>query len=556
MIRTTPALVTHPIELPSWAFRGTDVRFSSYAAPGAPRTGYEMLADAAAVHRFTGVTPNVALHLPADSTDDYADLARHAGELGLTIGSVHPEVNLRQGRPPAVCHPDELIRTRALDQLLEGVEVAAAVGARRLTLRFVDDSPYPGHRELRARQERLAVALDNAYSALPAGLRMVVEYTVVEPCFYTMDVPDWGTAYAQCLSLGPSAQVLVDTGTYAQGRNPEFVGDLLTREGRLGGIVLRSPHDQTADAFDLFVVATEIGHAALAAEVPFTLDPGSNAGAGVLPVIRSVLGIQAAAARASVLDLAAWQAALNEGDRSGAHELLMDAYGTDPEPVLAAARSELGIAADPLAAYEEACHTELRSSERRAAVERRAARRAAGQPRLGSWRPTPRRFAGTISVPVEPDPEPVAVEEPAEPVAVQEPAEPVVAAVAPVPEDVPAQGGRRSRRDNGWWWKGVAKVPAPAAVESFDRAARLERAAESATSAARLDELAAAEAVQPIQPAEPVQPPRIRHIGRASVPQYRPDALLTSPGALPPAEASADMLAAMTGTEGHQPGPH
>ena len=33
--------------------------------------------------------------------------------------------------------------------------------------------------------------------------RFLLEYKLFEPGFYTMDVPDWGTAYAHCIALGP-----------------------------------------------------------------------------------------------------------------------------------------------------------------------------------------------------------------------------------------------------------------------------------------------------------------------------------------------------------------
>jgi len=383
MYRTaSAALVTHPIELPSWAFRGADIRFSGWTAPGAPRTPYELLADAAVVHRFTGVTPMIALHLPADRTDDYADLARHAAELGLAIGSVHPEVNLRQGRPPGICHAEEWLRRRAVDQIIEAADVAAAVDARRLTLRFVDDSPYPGKDELSARQERLTTCLAEVYAHLPAGLRLVVEYTVVEPCFYTMDIPDWGTAYAQTVALGPAAQVLVDTG---QGRHADFVVELLRREGRLGGVVLLSPPDETADPFDLFLVMTELG--ACGGAPSLTLDPGANQAPGILPLIRSVLRVQEAAARAAQLDGEACRIAQAEGDQARAHGLLTEAYTADVSAVLAGARERLGVAGDPVEAYHDACHTEHRAAERRAAEQRVTARQVAAQSRVPERRP-------------------------------------------------------------------------------------------------------------------------------------------------------------------------
>ena len=48
-------------------------------------------------------------------------------------------------------------------------------------------------------------------------------------------VPDWGTAYALALKLGPQAQVLVDTGHHPQGTNVEQIVAFLLDEGKLGG---------------------------------------------------------------------------------------------------------------------------------------------------------------------------------------------------------------------------------------------------------------------------------------------------------------------------------
>ena len=66
--------------LPSWAFGNSGTRFKVFAQQGVPRDPYEKIADAAQVHRFTGVAPSVALHIPWDRVDDYADLAAHAAD--------------------------------------------------------------------------------------------------------------------------------------------------------------------------------------------------------------------------------------------------------------------------------------------------------------------------------------------------------------------------------------------------------------------------------------------------------------------------------------------
>ena len=76
------------IELPSWAFGNSGTRFKVFAQRGVPRDPYEKIADAAQVHRFTGVAPSVALHIPWDKVDDYGKLAAHASDLGVRLGGI------------------------------------------------------------------------------------------------------------------------------------------------------------------------------------------------------------------------------------------------------------------------------------------------------------------------------------------------------------------------------------------------------------------------------------------------------------------------------------
>ncbi len=86
------ALKAQRIELPSWAFGNTGTRFKVFGQPGVPRTAREKIDDAAQVHRFTGVAPTVALHIPWDQVSDYGDLAKHAAEAGMRIGAINANV--------------------------------------------------------------------------------------------------------------------------------------------------------------------------------------------------------------------------------------------------------------------------------------------------------------------------------------------------------------------------------------------------------------------------------------------------------------------------------
>ena len=80
------------IETPSWGYGNSGTRFGVFAQSGAARNAPERLEDAAAVHRFTGVAPTVALHIPWDKTDDWDGLKQYAVDLGIGIGAINPNV--------------------------------------------------------------------------------------------------------------------------------------------------------------------------------------------------------------------------------------------------------------------------------------------------------------------------------------------------------------------------------------------------------------------------------------------------------------------------------
>ncbi|MBV9450518.1 MAG: rhamnose isomerase, partial [Streptosporangiaceae bacterium] len=86
------ALRGQRIELPSWAFGNSGTRFKVFGQPGVPRTPFEKADDAAQVHRYTGVAPVMAVHIPWDRVGDYAALAAHAKSGGIGIGTVNANV--------------------------------------------------------------------------------------------------------------------------------------------------------------------------------------------------------------------------------------------------------------------------------------------------------------------------------------------------------------------------------------------------------------------------------------------------------------------------------
>jgi len=363
------------IELPSWAFGNSGTRFKVFAQKGVPRTPYEKVSDAAQVHRFTGVAPSVALHIPWDRVDDYADLARHAADAGVSLGTVNSNVfqddDYMLG---SVCNPNARVRRKALDHLLACIEVMDATGSLDLKLWFSDGTNYPGQDDIRARQDRLAEALAAVHARLGPDQRMLLEYKLFEPSFYTMDVPDWGTAYLQCVSAGPKASVVVDTGHHAPGTNIEFIVASLLRANRLGGFDFNSrfyADDDlmvgSADPFQLFRIMHEVVQAgALDAEmgVAFMLDQCHNIEPKIPGEIRSVMNVQEATAKALMVDAEALSAAQGREDVLGANAVLMDAYNTDVRPLLAEVRSGLDLDPDPFAAYARSGYGERIIAER------------------------------------------------------------------------------------------------------------------------------------------------------------------------------------------------
>jgi len=356
------ALAAQRIELPSWAFGNSGTRFKVFGQPGVPRDPYEKIADAAQVHRYTGVAPTVSLHIPWDKVDDYAGLAEHAEGLGVGIGVINANTFQDDAyRLGSVCHADPAVRRRAVEHLLECVDIMDATGSRDLKLWFADGTNYPGQDDIRDRQDRLAEALSAVYARLGRDQRMLLEYKLFEPAFYSTDVPDWGTSYAHCLKLGPRALVCVDTGHHAPGTNIEMIVALLLREGRLGAFDFNSrfyADDDlmagAADPFQLFRIMYEVvrgGGLAPSAGVNFMLDQCHNIEPKIPGQIRSVLNVQEATAKALLVDRDALVRAQRSGDVLGAHGVLMDAYQTDVRPMLAEIRAERGLDPDPMGAF-------------------------------------------------------------------------------------------------------------------------------------------------------------------------------------------------------------
>lgn len=357
-----PLLDEQAIELPSWAFGNSGTRFKVFAQPGVPRDPFEKIADAAQVHTYTGLAPSIALHIPWDKVDSYSDLKKHAEDHGVALGTINS--NTFQDdvyKLGSLTHSDAAVRQKAIDHHFECIDIMNETGSRDLKIWLADGTNYPGQDDMRARQDRLAESLEKIYARIGEEQRLVLEYKIFEPAFYHMDVPDWGTSYAQCVALGERAVVCLDTGHHAPSTNIEFIVMQLLRLGRLGSFDFNSrfyADDDlivgAADPFQLFRIIVEVvrgGGYGADSDVAFMLDQCHNIEDKIPGQIRSVLNVQEMTARALLVDRDALSAAQNAGDVLAANGILMDAFYTDVRPGLAAYREAKGLPADPMAAY-------------------------------------------------------------------------------------------------------------------------------------------------------------------------------------------------------------
>ncbi|MCB8922154.1 MAG: L-rhamnose isomerase [Ardenticatenaceae bacterium] len=377
------ALKTQHIETPSWGYANSGTRFKAFAWRGAATTTHQKLDDAAMVHKMTGIAPTVAVHIPWDKPedDDYDAMCQYAEAQGIRIGAVNPNVFQDDVyRLGSLGNPEAAVREQALDHILECCEIMPKLKSDILSLWFADGTNYAGQDNLRKRKHRFEQNLQVAYKNLPPNSRMLIEYKFFEPAFYSTDIPDWGTAYAWCLKLGPEAQVLVDLGHHAQGVNIEQIVAFLLDEGRLGGFHFNNRKYADDDLivgsvnpYELFLIFNELTAAAQGSEEParttaqqvaYMIDQNHNVEGKMAPMIQSVLNCQEAYAKSLLVPRQKLADAQQAGEVLAAHRILTDAYRVDVRPLLAQVRAEMGVPIDPIAAYGESGYEDKIGDER------------------------------------------------------------------------------------------------------------------------------------------------------------------------------------------------
>ena len=355
------------VAVPSWGVGTGGTRFARFPGPGEPRGIFDKLEDCAVIHRLTGATPTVSLHIPWDRAEPAA-LREKAAELGLGFDAMNS--NTFQDSPGqalsykfgSLSHTDAAVRAQAVEHNLECIEIGEALGAKALTVWIGDGSNFPGQSHLTRAFERYLGAMQQINAGLPEDWRLFSEHKMYEPAFYSTVVQDWGTNYLIAQELGPKAQCLVDLGHHAPNVNIEMIVARLIQFGKLGGFHFNDSKygDDDLDAgsidpFRLFLVFNELVDAEARGVDGFDpahmLDQSHNVTDPIESLMVSAMEVARAYAQALLVDRVALEGYQDENDALMAAATLKAAFRTDVEPILAMARAEKGAAIDPVLAY-------------------------------------------------------------------------------------------------------------------------------------------------------------------------------------------------------------
>jgi len=361
------------VEVPSWVFGPFGGgRFSGYIAPGAARNVFEKFDDAALVHRLTGATARVAIHVGWDNPDEapfdeiqadsFGKLKAYARKLGLEIGAVNPTYFLEGTQFGSLSAKETKTRECLIGHTLVSAEVAQKHGTGLLTLWFPDGSLYPGQVDMRSSERRLRASLKEIYQRMPESVRMLIEYKLFEPGTYHTVVSDVSVAKDLAKELGNRAGVLIDLGHHAHGVNVEHIVARLVEDGLPGGVHFNTryaadddlsvePNMQVFRIFHELVKGEVIGNRDQSKNWTYMIDQCSALENRIHAILHTVDSLTISYAKALIVD----QGALVEHQHANeiilANRTLNDAFLTDVRPIIGMARIERGLPLDPISAY-------------------------------------------------------------------------------------------------------------------------------------------------------------------------------------------------------------
>ncbi len=364
----TAAVARFGVAVPSWGVGTGGTRFARFPGKGEPRNVFEKLEDCAVIHRLTGATPTVSLHLPWDAVSDPAGLREFAAALGLGFDAVNSNTFQDQKgqrhsyKFGSLTSTDPAVRAQAVEHNLECIQAGKALGSKALTLWIGDGANFPGQQHFVRAFDRYLDSASKIYGGLPDDWSLLIEHKMYEPAFYATVIQDWGSSLLAAQYLGPKARCLVDLGHHAPNVNIEMIVARLVHARRLGGFHFNDSKygDDDLDAgsidpYRLFLVFNELADAtcreAMESSPAYMLDQSHNVTDPVESLMTSAIELQRAYAQSLLVDRAALDGFQEANDALMASQTLKRAFTTDVTPILARARALKSGALDPVATY-------------------------------------------------------------------------------------------------------------------------------------------------------------------------------------------------------------
>jgi L-rhamnose isomerase/sugar isomerase len=359
------------VAIPSWALGTGGTRFGRFPIGGQPSTLEEKIEDVGLLHALTQSAGAISLHVPWDTPADTNAIKQLASSHGITFDAMNS--NTFQDQPNqkhsykfgSLSHTDPEIRAQAVQHNKHVIDIGKSVGSKSLTVWLADGSSFPGQQNFSQALERTLDGLKEIYAYLPNDWKMFIEYKPFEPNFYSMVIPDWGTAHLLAKECGERAYCLVDLGHHLHGTNIEQIVSTLLWLGKLGGFHFNdskyADDDLTVGAikpYQLFLIFNELvnGRRYNTSNPPLAwmIDASHNLKDPLEDLMQSLEAIKLAHAQSLVVDNEKLAEARQENDVTRAQDILQDAFRTDVRPLIREARLRAGGALDPIALYREA----------------------------------------------------------------------------------------------------------------------------------------------------------------------------------------------------------
>ena len=349
-----------PIEVPSWGFGRGGTRFASYPSKEIPKTVPQRIATAGKFHKITGKGETVALHIPWDGSTakEIALVARCLKKAGVRPGTIN--LNLFDARPKgplddrlrfgSITNPVEAVRKASVAHGHECIRIMRKLGANTIVLWLPDGTNSPGQMSMFDQADRLDETAKAICKGLRAGEKMLVEYKLFEPGFYSTAIQDYARSRSLCRMLGSKAKVLCDLGHHAPSINVEQIIAHLVREGDLGGfhfndsyyadddLATGSLHPHQIFRIMCTLVEGEVRGYQKVSRIAFMIDQSHCVKNPLDELVESTKNIETAYAKALLVDSDALKKAQDACNPSKADAILNDAFLTDVRPLLAKAR--------------------------------------------------------------------------------------------------------------------------------------------------------------------------------------------------------------------------